>query len=468
MVIQHNMMAMNGMRMQGIVNNRKNKSIEKLSSGYRINRAADDAAGLAISEKMRRQIRGITQGVANSQDGVSICQVADGALAEVNDMLHRMTELSVKAANGTLNQEDREAIQLEISQLKEEISKVGKTTTFNEIPVFDTTGGRTKERQVGMELISSPSAKVGYMAEAYKVGQQYFPAASLDFGGINSGSVKNLYDKSFSFTCSQSCAETFTFTFVDGDGSQSKILNPGNNNQAKPHNYQIDIHGCTNGEQVLDALFNYVKANPAANGSGSGANTVNVSHSNIMIKDSSNKLVIRATSDWRTTPEKAIQDYLANHADKKSPYGKADFAQITGYAETRITNIIPIQYGTEAGHFLDLEIERMNGEILGVDDIDVTTQSGARTALTQTRKATAIINEQRAKLGAQQNRLEHTIKNENNVIENTTAAESRIRDTDMAKEMVDESIQNVLEQAGNSVLAQANQSKQGILTVLGS
>ena len=134
--VVHNMMALNACRQLNIVSKSRAKSTEKLSSGYRTNRAADDAAGLAISEKMRRQIRGLTQGIANAQDGVSLCQVADGALAQVNDMLHRVTELSVKSANGTNDTSDREAIQKEIAQIVEEIERISETTTFNEQSVF--------------------------------------------------------------------------------------------------------------------------------------------------------------------------------------------------------------------------------------------------------------------------------------------------------------------------------------------
>lgn len=135
-IVAHNLSAMNAQRQFGINTRSKIKSTEKLSSGYKINRAADDAAGLSISEKMRRQIRGLTQGVENTQDGVSLCQVADGALAEVNDMLHRITELSVKSANGTNSEQDRQYIQEEISQILQEIDRIGDTTTFNEMHIF--------------------------------------------------------------------------------------------------------------------------------------------------------------------------------------------------------------------------------------------------------------------------------------------------------------------------------------------
>ena len=163
--IAHNLSAMNAQRQFGINTQSKTKSTEKLSSGYKINRAADDAAGLSISEKMRRQIRGLTQGVRNTQDGVSLCQVADGALAEVNDMLHRITELSVKSANGTNSEQDRQYIQEEINQILQEIDRIGDATEFNEIKIF-----------------KGPSA----------IGN--------NFGGPNGGSNSTTLDRNYSLT----------------------------------------------------------------------------------------------------------------------------------------------------------------------------------------------------------------------------------------------------------------------------
>ena len=269
MVVQHNMAAMNANRMLGVTGGTLSKSTEKLSSGYKINRAADDAAGLSISEKMRRQIRGLSQASLNAQDGISCVQTAEGALAEVEEMLQRMNELAVKAENGTLAQEDREAIDAEVQQLVSEIDRVASTTTFNE---------------------------------------------------------QNLLDGSF--------------------------------------------------------------------------------------KD-------RA-----------------------------------------------LQVGAESGQHIDMSIKAMNAQALNIQSVSAASVTGAQELNSAVKEAIKTVSRQRSDLGAVQNRLEHTIKNLDNVVENTTAAESTIRDTDMAEEMVRYSNQNILQQAGQAMLAQANQANQGILSLL--
>ncbi len=271
MVVQHNLRAMNSNRMLGVNSATLSKSTEKLSSGYKINRAADDAAGLSISEKMRRQIRGLTQASANAQDGISCVQTAEGALNEVHDMLQRMNELAVKAANGTNQSVDREYIQSEIDQLVSEIDRVAQSTTFNELSLLD--GSFTGIKlQVGSEVSST--------------------------------------------------------------------------------------------------------------------NQINVS------------------------------------------------------------------------------IAGIKASIIGVSGVSVSTVSGAQSAITSIKAALKSVSEQRSDLGAIQNRLEHTINNLDNVVENTTAAESRIRDTDMATEMVKYSNTQILAQAGQAMLAQSNQANQGVLSLL--
>jgi len=272
MVVQHNLTAMNSNRMLGITTSTQAKSTEKLSSGYRVNRAADDAAGLAISEKMRRQIKGLTQASSNAQDGISCVQTAEGALAEVHDMLQRMNTLAVQASNDTMTEADRGYLDQEVQALVSEIDRVASTTTFNE---------------------------------------------------------------------------------------QSLL-----------------------------------------NGSFTGKN---------------------------------------------------------------------LQVGAESGQYIAISIKAMNASSIGINGVSVSgaNNSLAEAAISQIKTALASVSSQRADLGAIQNRLEHTIKNLDNVVENTTAAESQIRDTDMAKEMVQFSNNNILAQAGTSMLAQANQSNQNVLSLLG-
>ncbi len=459
--ITHNLQGMNANRQLNITTGRKADAAEKLSSGYRINRAADDASGLAISEKMRKQIRGLSQGVDNTKDGISLCQVADSALSDVHDMLHRITELSIQAANGTMSELERKDIQGEITHLISEVSRIGETTTFNGIHIFDI-AGKTKEEVVDMELIKSPSAANGYMSEAYEDGGNFYYAASMDFSALNTANIAKLFDKSFSFTCSQSCPETFEFKFVNGGGS--KFVNPGSANQRVPHYYEIDIQGMTDGSQIANALFDFVYKNPASASGGLSGNEVKVSHSNILVKTGNDKLVIRAVSPSFSSAADAIAS--AENQYKGSQYGQTDFAEVTGSTETRITNILPIQYGADEGDMMELEVERMNAFLIGISDINVTTVKGCNQALGKTKNALEAINRQRSKIGSQQNRLEHTIANEDNIVENTAASESRIRDTDMAEVMVMHSMVNILQQAGQSVLAQANQSNQGVINLL--
>jgi len=270
MVVQHNLTAMNSNRMLGLTQSTLAKSTEKLSSGYRINRAADDAAGLAISEKMRRQVRGLTQASANAQDGISAVQTAEGALNEVHDMLQRMNELAVQAANDTNTPEDQGYINQEVQALKSEINRVASTTTFNS-------------------------------------------------------------------------------------------------------------------QNLLDGTF-------------TGKN---------------------------------------------------------------------LQVGAESGQVIAISIGAMNTTGLSCDSVQTDTTANAQTAIETIKSAITNLNSQRSALGAVQNRLEHTIKNLDNVVENTQSAESAIRDTDMATEMVKYSNANILAQAGQSMLAQSNQSNQGVLSLLG-
>ena len=272
MVVQHNLTAMNSNRMLGLTTKTQAKSTEKLSSGYKVNRAADDAAGLAISEKMRRQIRGLTQASLNAQDGISAAQTAEGALNEVHDMLQRMNELAVKAANGTNQSEDQSYIQSEVNALISEINRVSETTTFNE---------------------------------------------------------KNLLDG--------------TFTGVG---------------------LQVGSEGTS------------------ANG-------------------------------------------------------------------------------------ITMHISAMSAGSIGASAVSVTAASSAKSSISVIKNALTSVNKMRSDIGAIQNRLEHTINNLDNVVENTTSAESQIRDTDMASEMVKYSNNQILAQAGQAMLAQANQANQGVLSLLG-
>ena len=456
LTVAHNLSAINAQRQFNIVDSKRAKTTEKLSSGYRVNRAADDAAGLAISEKMRRQIRGLTRASENCQEGIGLCQVKDGALNEVHEILNRMNELSVQSANGTLTDEDRAHIQAEMDELVAEINQIGKNTTYNEIQIFD------YANQMGIETNRS-AIGTGYLSDVFQEGNAYHPSANLKFNGINDSTVSELYNKSFTFTCSQSCNEAFKFTFIDGKGSQSSVV--GQNNGDGLHEYTIDIHGETTAKGVLDKLFNYVHGHMPNNYSPTSAGDLLVSHSNRLVRTSDSSFSIVSTNTYGSAEEAAhaFDDRIASH----SPYSKADCTELAEVVEVdEFMPVLGIQAGSEAGQYIYLTMRQMNAKVLGIDPADISTQSAANASIGKIKYAQNLISEHRSMAGAEQNRLEHAIYNLDNVVENTTAAESRIRDADMAKEMVSLSLSNILAQAGQSVLAQANQSNDGILSLL--
>ena len=456
LAIAHNLSALNAQRQFNIVDTKKGKTTEKLSSGYRVNRAADDAAGLAISEKMRRQIRGLTQASANCQEGIGLCQVKDGALNEVHEILNRMNELSVQSANGTLMDEDRSHIQAEMDELVAEINQIARNTTYNEIQIFD------YANQMGLNEKRS-AIGTGYLTDVFQEGSAYHPSANLNFNGIDPTTVSQMYGKSFTFTCSQSCPETFKFTFINGDGTQNSVV--GQNNGSGLHEYTIDIHGETTAKGVLDKLFNYVHDNMPNSYTPAGDGDLLVSHSNRLVRtsDSSFSIVSDATFNNANDAAHAFDDRIASN----SPFSKADCSELAAVVEeAEFIPVLGIQAGCEAGQYIYLTMRQMNAKILGIDPTDISTQSAASESIGKVKYAQNLISEHRSKAGAEQNRLEHAIYNLDNVVENTTAAESRIRDTDMAKEMMSLSLSNILAQAGQSVLAQANQSIQGVLSLL--
>ncbi len=368
MVVQHNLTSMNSNRMLGLTTKAMAASTEKLSSGYKVNRAADDAAGLSISEKMRKQMRGLTQASTNAQDGISSVQTAEGALTEVHDMLQRMNELAVKAANGTMSSSDKADVQNEIAQLSTEIDRVATTTKFNETYLLNGSKGGKSDVQWNGSL-----------------------SFSLQVGADNKASNR-ITVNIFSITASAIGVGTVDANNKTKDGDEIT-----NEKLVKEYHYGVDDNG----------------------------NIVNITGENIseigsLKIDAGSILPLGATSR-----------------------GGEDNSGVVGRADIKAT-----------------------GTPKGGGYISVRTTSTARAAIDNIGAAIKLVSARRSQLGAIQNRLEHTIKNLDNVVENTTAAESQIRDTDMASEMVNYSKNNILQQAGQSMLAQANQSNQGVLSLL--
>ena len=460
--VVNNVGAMNAQRQFNITGASIKKSMEKLSSGYKINRAADDAAGLTISEKMRSLIRGMNQGSDNIQDGISVMQIADGALAEVHDMLHRMTELSIKAANGTNTAADRAAIQEEINQLSTEITRIGKTTEFNTMHILDDIDPNAGEDKV-TTLVSCDSADKGYISEAININGTWHSGATMDFSGVNRYNIKSLNGGGFSFHCSAACSEAFDFKFAT-DGTPSSV--EGQNNGQNVHKYTVDISKCRNGRDIVNTVYEYVNRNQPNHGVYStNPNGISVSHSNIMKKsDDGLGLIIYATSS-QSSKEEAETNYQSLYTNSTKS-GAIDCKNLTNITSAAITNRFRIQCSNITNDCEYIETYRMNATVLGVDHVDVSTELAARSSIAQIDYALEIVSDMRSAYGAFQNRLEHSYANNNNKAENMTAAESQIRDTDMAKEMVAFTTSNILSQAGSAMLSQTMQSPQSILQLL--
>ena len=458
MVVQHNMQAANANRMLNVTTSAQSKSTEKLSSGYRINRAADDAAGLTISEKMRKQIRGLDQASTNAQDGVSSVQTAEGALTEVHSMLQRMNELATQAANGTNSKDsDRQAIQDEIDQLTTEIDRVSETTKFNETYLLKGEAGtktiNMKAHDAGLKgtLTDNGDGTATFVMDSLKDGD------SVSIGGktYTIGSKKDdvaakITAANQKFTVNgQEITTVDTYTDKDTDQKAGKytvadakaLVKDGATVKLGTDEYKVMTDKDTNGIDDTDAsviskdvAYNLAsKELLAANQIGDTKGSANVENTNAKAADGSFKI---------TTGQAEVANSLS-------------FSLHVG-ADADMTNKIQVN------------IDAMDSASLGIKGLNVKDASGnaATYAVDAISDAISKVSSQRSSLGAVQNRLEHTINNLDNVVENTTTAESRIRDTDMAEEMVNYSKNNILAQAGQSMLAQANQSNQGVLSLL--
>ena len=387
MIINHNLMAMNTHRQLAMNNVSGSKSTEKLSSGYRINRAGDDAAGLAISEKMRGQIRGLNQASRNAQDGISLIQTAEGALNETHAILQRMRELAVQAASDTYTLDDRKEIQKEINQLLEEIDRIANNTEFN-----------TKK------LIDGSLAGTAV-------------AATSGAGGTGSGTA----------TATATVTGTEITNFDLGTGADKTFT----------------INGETialSGDQTdIDTLV--VALQTEINNTALGSGVVTVSNSGNALIFTSSEDIVLAGADL------------------------ADFGLTSGTTQAVAASGSTSGAGSGAattGNIAALKVANVDTATTG----GVLTQSGADAAITNINTAITQVSAERSKLGALQNRLEHTIKNLDNVSENLQASEARVRDVDMAKEMMEFTKNNILTQAATAMLAQANQTPQAVLQLL--
>ena len=486
MVVQHNLTAMNSNRMLGLTTASQAKSTEKLSSGYKINRAADDAAGLSISEKMRKQIRGLTQASLNAQDGISAVQTAEGALNEVQDMLQRMNELAVKAANGTNSEDDRSYIQNEIDQLTTEIDRVAETTKFNETYLLKGDQDATKDYTYSYAKATANNVATATM-DTTATGNGT-TITGLTFKGTASGDAQNevaklIRDQGLSLTF-KSAASTTTNKFdntvavsLNGTDKYKVAADSAGNNK-----YAIKD---SKGTVVAEFTVANTKLGTAKDNKLEGSETITATKATGGF--GTGETMKYYDKDGNGIPENALDNYFtasttgntvnpAVRADAKSVYDAlgnkltADAAMVTAKQDLTGALNLTLHVGADAtsNNQITVSLDAMSAKGLGVNGlkVDGANDKNALSAVETIKEAIQKVSTQRSALGAVQNRLEHTINNLDNVVENTTSAESQIRDTDMATEMVKYSNNNILSQAGQAMLAQSNQANQGVLSLL--
>ena len=495
MVVQHNMQAMNANRMLNVTTTQQSKATEKLSSGYKINRAADDAAGLSISEKMRKQIRGLDQASTNAQDGISAVQTAEGALTEVHSMLQRMNELATQAANGTNSESDRQSIQDEIDQLTTEIDRVSETTKFNETYLLKGNGKTSTVK------IAAQDAGIAGSLTGVGTGTAVFKMATLKYGqSITIGSKGYTIGTTISAirTAIAAAAGTTSTINIGGKIAAGSIITI-NGTEYTVAKDSKDVDKTENRLEAKDIAALIQDGDKVVVGTQTMVAMTETKKDGVGDNDAS---VISANKAYSLIAEELRKASSigadAGHEAKISTKGTATVGAATitadasaakaagdaGQTNTQVTFIINegsvevdqgLQLGLHVGADADetnkisFTIDTMSSAGLGVKGLNVVDGSGAKAtyAIDAIADAVAKVSAQRSALGAVQNRLEHTINNLDNVVENTTSAESQIRDTDMAETMVEYSKNNILAQAGQSMLAQANQSNQGVLSLLG-
>ena len=387
MVVRSNIMAVNAQRQLGMNNSQVGKALEKLSSGYRINRAGDDASGLAISEKMKAQIKGLDTASLNSQDGISLVQTAEGALTEVHNMLNRMTELATRSANGINEDSNRASLQKEVAKLQEEIDRISKSTNFNNLKLLD-----------GSQSYAGNAALIG---------------AGMANGVQNLSVEGGNLDAADTVEVNISADKTGTVT-VTADGKATGVKFTVTQTGKGFYSVTADVSGVT--DDKIKAAWSGVTANFSVDGPKDDGTYATGAQKFIAGKNESMQLQIGDTAD--------------------------DFNQ------------------------LKVGIGDMSSKGLGIDKVDISNQDGAAKAIDTIKNAIDRVSSQRASLGATQNRLEYTINNLDTASENLQSANSRIRDTDMAKMMMEYTKMNVLTQSAQAMLAQANQQPQSVLQLL--
>ncbi len=412
MRINHNITSLNTYRQLSTNSTNQSKSIEKLSSGLRINKAGDDAAGLAISEKMRGQIRGLDQASRNSQDGISLIQTAEGALNETHSILQRMRELAVQSSNDTNTAQDRDNIQDEVNQLGEEIQRIAEQTEFNTKKVLN-----------------------GDMGSAVS-------AATTQ---VLTGDLEN------------TMADATTLnSLLDANGNNLQIANGDVVTMSWSINGTQHTSSFTVTDITTDALSDITDTMVTE---GSVASVATAAGNMVVTADAAGTAAQINGLSFEVKSSAGVRKEAASNA-------LSNFSTTTEAKDIRAEGSADFQIGSNQGQTLNLSINDMRADTLGVRNLQVGTKSQAGTAISVLDEAIQTVSAERSKLGATQNRLEHTINNLNTSSENLTAAESRVRDVDMAKEMMEQTKNSILAQAAQAMLAQANQQPQGVLQLL--
>ena len=481
MRIQHNIAALNSHRNLTNNNNSVSKNLEKLSSGYRINRAGDDAAGLAISEKMRAQITGLETAQKNAQDGISLVQTAEGALTEVHSMLNRMVELADQSANGTYdNETDRANLQKEIQSLKGEIDRISEGTNFNGINLLDGSlggAGASASATISGYKIDGLSADVKGIKITYAAGAADAQTATVD--ALDADGILNITVTNSGTTLTN---DDLKAALVNAGHKDAKVSGTGTKvaaDVAKVDTTKVDPTAATIAGTRGDGFkINFAKGatglksvqvtGTAANGAHGTTNT-----------DGAIVVQLDNTKSYTATEiNKMLSDAGAGSMSVEFEGAKLGSDIVTGLGLGAAQNItdgvgkqgagLTLQIGdtAEAYNQLTVKVGNMSSASLGIGSIDISTQAGGKNAVDLIKKAINSVSSTRGDLGAIQNRLEHTINNLSVTTENMTAAESRIRDVDMAQEMMSYTKNNILVQASQAMLAQANQLPQGVLQLL--
>lgn len=552
MIINHNLGAMNAHRQMGANQNSMQNSMEKLSSGLRINSAADDAAGLAISEKMRGQIRGLEQADRNAQDGISMIQTAEGALNETHSILQRMRELSVQSSNDTNVDVDRQEIQKEMDQLSEEITRIGDNTEFNTQKLVDgslgeskisgvdnaavfgeelgnqTSGALTNQGTASSDLTVVADTKNSVLVDGAKISFATDADRTAEYNGVDNADadseeqVAALLQEDINSAIDKYNSENDTdvkHVSVKGSNADGYEITSGTTGTtstiaAEGETGSVLVQsGIVSGADTIDegtaglegefsvsgqAGFNAINSDASDN------STVNVDGKDLTVNWSNVEGVTASEGGEMATAATAIADDInaaitkynssvpadqkldevtasvkdgsfvvqsgSEDATSSVKFDDSESAKLLGLAgQSSATQGggVEFQIGANAGQAIKVNVEDMRSEALGVANLDVTTGEGAEAAITAVNDAIEKVSAQRSDLGATQNRLEHTISNLNNSAENLQSAESRIRDVDMAKEMMEMTSANILSQASQSMLAQANQQPQSVLQLLG-